>query len=165
MKVYGPYIRKKDGRKHVVIYDPTATPKRTTVSYPKYLMEQHLGRKLTDDETVDHIDEDYTNDAISNLRIIPRADNAKRSSPKMILVDGQCAMCGVTFTLTRAQMKLERQGRKCAGPFCSRQCRGRYGKSVQMGGQVLDRADIAIEYEKESGVDLSEAQKKQFGLI
>ena len=94
MKVYGPYIRKKDGRKHVVIYDPTATPKRTTVSYPKYLMEQHLGRKLTDDETVDHIDEDYTNDAISNLRIIPRADNAKRSAPKMILVDGQCAMCG-----------------------------------------------------------------------
>ena len=164
MKVYGPYIRKKDSRKHVVIYDPTATPKRTTVSYPKYLMEQHLGRKLTDDETVDHIDEDYTNDAISNLRIIPRADNAKRSAPKMILVDGQCAMCGVTFTLTRAQMKLERQGRKCAGPFCGKVCQGKYSRSVQLSDQVLGRADITIEYEKESGGELSEKQKKQFRL-
>lgn len=164
MKVYGPYIRKKDGRKHVVIYDPTATPQRTTVSYPKYLMEQHLGRKLTDDETVDHIDEDYTNDDISNLRIITRVDNSKRSAPKMIQVDGQCALCGVTFTLSKYQMKLERQGKNCAGPFCGKVCQGKYSRSVQLGGQVLGRADITIEYEKESGGELSEKQKKQFGL-
>ena len=146
----------------MIIYDP-ATKKRKTVSYPKYLMEQHLGRELTDDETVDHIDEDHTNDDISNLRILTRAKNAARSAPKMVIVNGTCAWCGVTFTLTREQMTAQRRNND-AGPFCSKSCIGKYGKTVQLGGDVLDRADITIEYEKDSGVELSEAQKRQYGI-
>lgn len=138
--------------------------KKTTVSYPKFLMEQHLGRKLLPNETVDHIDEDYTNDDIGNLRVITRAENASRSAAKMKLVDGTCQWCGVTFTLTKGQMKLERQGKKCAGPFCSRSCGGKYSKSVQMGGPALGRAAITIEYEKDSGIELSEAQKRCRGM-
>lgn len=49
--IYGPYAR-SDGRKHMILIDENGF--RTTISYPKYLMEQYLGRKLADDETVDH---------------------------------------------------------------------------------------------------------------
>ena len=52
-KVYGPY-RKSDGRQIVIIKDINGT---RTVSFPKYIMEEHLGRELhPDKETVDHID-------------------------------------------------------------------------------------------------------------
>jgi hypothetical protein len=36
MKIYGPYTG-KDGRQRIVLYE---NGKRTTVSYPKYLLEQ-----------------------------------------------------------------------------------------------------------------------------
>ena len=49
LKVYGPYTR-KDGRKHVVIVNNNGT--KTTKSYPRYLMEQHLGRSLEPSEIV-----------------------------------------------------------------------------------------------------------------
>ena len=38
-------------------------------------MENHLGRLLEDWETVDHIDNDETNDEISNLQILSLQDN------------------------------------------------------------------------------------------
>ena len=66
MKVYGPYTR-KDGRQHVVLYE-SGVPK--TVSYPKFLLEQKLGRSLNADETCDHIDNDYTNNDVSNLQVL-----------------------------------------------------------------------------------------------
>ena len=53
MKVYGPY-EMKSGRLYVTIrYDDG---RQRTVSYPKFLVEQELGRELGPDETVDHID-------------------------------------------------------------------------------------------------------------
>jgi hypothetical protein len=54
-KVHGPYTRQQDGRQHVVVVFVDLSKK--TISYPKYLMEQKLGRELDPDlETIDHID-------------------------------------------------------------------------------------------------------------
>jgi hypothetical protein len=50
-KVYGPYKR-DDGRYHVVVV--FVDNKKKIISYPKYQMEQKLGRELDPDlETVD----------------------------------------------------------------------------------------------------------------
>lgn len=76
-KVFGPYVR-KDNRK-IVILQSLEDSKLKTVSYPKFLMEQHLGRYLTKDETVDHINADFTDDRIENLQILSRAKNAAKS--------------------------------------------------------------------------------------
>lgn len=73
MKMYGPYLR-KDGRKHVVIIHDNGISQ--TRSYPRLLLEQKLGRPLQDDETVDHIDGDFTNDSPENLRVLSRSENA-----------------------------------------------------------------------------------------
>lgn len=43
----------------------------------RIIMEEHLGRPLTSDEIVHHIDHDKTNNDISNLQIVTRAEHAR----------------------------------------------------------------------------------------
>lgn len=129
--VYGPYTR-KDGRKHIVLYWPSEN-RRQTVSYPKWLIEQHLGRFLLPDETVDHINRDFTDDRLENLQILKRADHAKLDAIRRKPVDAVCAWCNRSFTILNG---LNHRGRGKAGPFCSRKCSGEYGTSVQNGRTI-----------------------------
>ncbi len=106
-----------------------------TVSYPKYLMEVHVGRLLEEDEIVHHIDRDFTNDDINNLEIKPRKDHAREHAikyPETIEID--CLYCSLAITLTRKQQRQLASNTKnegTAGPFCSPKCSGKYGTKVQ----------------------------------
>lgn len=71
-KIYGPY-KWKDSRERLAIVYPDG--KHSSVSYPKYLMEQHLGRYLLPEETVDHIDKDFSNHNFDNMRVINRSEH------------------------------------------------------------------------------------------
>lgn len=127
LRVTGPYLR-PDGRKHVVV--TFADGRKSTISYPKYLMEIHLGRKLLTSETVDHIDRDYTNDNFNNLRVIVRSEHARQDALRVKKVDIVCALCGIIFSRSANSVSHASKQRK-AGPFCSRQCAGKYGTSIQ----------------------------------
>ena len=123
MVVYGPYLR-KDNRKHVILIHEDG--RRQTVSYPKYLLQNHIGRDLVGDETVDHIDDDFTNNDIDNLQILTRADNSKKHSDQhpAEVYDLECINCGKMFTrLARIERRL-RDVWKLNGPFCSQSCVG-----------------------------------------
>ena len=145
-KVYGPYVR-KDGRQHVIlVYEghTKKSPNRRTVSYPKYLMEIHLGRELDPHlETVDHIDEDFTNNALGNLRILERSEHSKQDVKRNVLLTCTCVECGAIFQRNpRSTNNSARRQR--AGPFCSRSCSGRYGARVQGGGATLDPQSAVV---------------------
>ena len=137
MRVYGPYDR-RDGRQHVVVvYDDGS---RRTVSYPKYIMEAHLGRVLDpNNETVDHIDRDVTNNRIDNLRIISRKDHAALDALRVKDIEQICCDCGASFK-RRASWASNNAKQGKSGPFCSRQCAGRYGAQVQNGRDKLGTA-------------------------
>lgn len=122
LKIYGPYLR-KDGRKHIIMQDSEIGLKKT-VSYPRYLMEQHLGRKLEDWETVDHIDGDFTNDDFSNLQILSLADNIRKSAPKRKTYTFVCPCCGKKATKFLNQVEHNWKNGK-SGPFCSKSCAGK----------------------------------------
>ena len=140
-KIYGPYVR-KDGRKHVCIVFNDGS--RKTVSYPKYLIEKHLNRYLIGDETVDHIDRDFTNDDISNLRVIDRIQHAKDDALRVTTtVEATCVWCKSYMGLINHR---SRSKNIKSGPFCSRKCSGEYGASVQNGGNKLDKAVYKKEY-------------------
>ena len=130
MKVYGPYTR-KDGRQHVVLYKDGV---RKTVSYPKYLLEQKIGRLLLPSETCDHIDNDHTNNCLDNLQVLTRSNNARK---QMTLKPAEvktfiCPVCNTSFTkrlsIVRGNL---RKGR--SGPYCSRSCAGKGGHPSNKG--------------------------------
>ena len=131
MKVYGPYTR-KDGRQHVILYEYGKIQK--TVSYGKYLLEQHLGRKLLPDETCDHIDGDFTNNDLSNLQVLTRRENILKYFKEHPAEIGHyvCPLCGTHFTKEVHEVRANRKQGK-VGPFCSKSCAGRYGTMVQNG--------------------------------
>jgi hypothetical protein len=134
-KIYGHYVR-KDGRKHVCVIFSDGS--RKTVSYPKYLLEVHLNRYLNDDETVDHIDRDFNNNDIYNLRIIDRRQHAIDDAKRVdYMIEATCVWCntymGKINHLNRSKNRTK------AGPFCSKECIGQYGSSVQNGGKKLEK--------------------------
>jgi len=130
MKVYGPYTR-KDGRQHVILYKDGM---RTTVSYPKYLIEQKLGRPLSSCETCDHIDGDYTNNCLNNLQVLTRADNIRKDRALRPAEIGTftCSVCNCSFTKRMRQVRANLKQNK-SGPYCSRSCAGKGGHPSNKG--------------------------------
>ena len=127
MKVYGPYLR-QDGRKHVILINPE-TGERKTQSYPRYLMEAHLGRELLPDEEVDHIDNDYSNNSLDNLQLLNKVDNCRkemlRPHRKAKWYNFVCPVCLKDATIPLSQYKSNQLKKGKSGPYCSRHCAGK----------------------------------------
>jgi hypothetical protein len=132
-KVFGPYDVGKVGRKIVIVIDDDGN--RRTVSYPKYLMEQHLGRKLDPDQcTIDHWDSNVLNNDLSNLRIVPRDQHSANDTRRVRLLDLECANCGEGFQRSpRLVRDKSKKGKVSA--FCSKSCAGKYSRDVQLGNR------------------------------
>lgn len=137
-KIYGPYKR-KDGRMHIVLKNNISTK---TISYPKYLMEIKLNRYLNSNETVDHIDRDFTNNSYDNLRVIDRSLHIKEDVKRNKDIKVKCAFCGKEFIVKGSTINYRnRIDRYQSGYFCSKQCSGLYGKQVQETGIRLPRKE------------------------
>ena len=124
MKVYGPYKR-KDGREHVIHYDGVT---RRTQSYPRYLMEQYLGRELEDWEQVDHINDDPTDNRLENLQILSGPDNVRKSVKGEEIGTFICPTCLNEFELVMRQYRANQLKQGKSGPFCSKSCAGHVGQ-------------------------------------
>lgn len=68
----------KDGRIRCVLVYNDGT--KRTISYPKLLMENYLGRSLLPEEQVHHIDENPLNNDLSNLMIVLRGEHQRQHS-------------------------------------------------------------------------------------
>lgn len=128
MKVFGPYVR-EDGRKHVILCEDG---QRTTQSYPRFLIEQFLGRKLSSLEEVDHIDGDFTNDSIENLRLLSKSENI-RASKRTLFLDFSCLICGREFSIPERVYKHNQIVKGKSGPYCSKICAGVGSKLRRLG--------------------------------
>ena len=94
-------VTKKENRKMVCLVN--SNKDRTTIALARYKMAVKLGRLLTDDEQVDHIDNDKTNDDIENLQLLtPEENRAKYQKTQPHNVHGtssmyrkgcRCALC------------------------------------------------------------------------
>jgi hypothetical protein len=121
-KVYGPYGKR---RKMVALVSPEH---RTTMGYARYLMSLQFGRELTADEEVDHIDDDCTNDDISNLQVLTSAQNKEKQDRlrhAKSLVTLICPECGDEFTRTRRNTNLRSKGSPNPS-CCSHSCAAKY---------------------------------------
>ena len=156
-KVWGPYTR-KDNRKIVIVVDRKG--KRRTVSYPKWIMEIHLGRKLDPDkETVDHWDSDFDNNDLSNLKLVPRHEHSANDTRRVKMVKFNYAWCDKEFERSPRLIR-DKAKKKKSGPFCSRSCAGKYSRMIQL--KLIDKFDsqqaIDSEYYKRKYVTASHAE-------
>lgn len=123
-KIRGPYKR-PDGRYHLYLDKGV---ERITISYPKFLIELSLGRRLTKDEIAHHKDGDVSNNSLDNLMLLTRQQHGilhRRKEGQVVC----CTECGREFYLTAAKLSQrkaeQRRGKAKRGPFCSFSCRGK----------------------------------------
>lgn len=152
-KVFGPYKR-ENGRQLVIVVDKDGN--RRTVSYPKWLMELQLGRKLDPDETVDHWDTNIDNNNLDNLRIVPRDQHSSDDTRRVKMVKFHCAWCQNEFERSPRLVR-DKSRKNKAGPFCSRPCAGKYSRMLQL--KLIDKLDpqpmVDSEYYKKKYVTAS----------
>ncbi len=76
--VYGPYPALEKDRSIIVFtfWDGS----KTSMSYARWKMIQHLQRNLLKEEHVDHINDDCTDDRVENLQILSQLENNRKSN-------------------------------------------------------------------------------------
>ncbi len=128
-RMYGPYKR-KDGRYHVCLVFESG--RRQTVSYPKFLVEQAIGRVLYETEEVHHINRDFSDNRLVNLEIISKCEHAKLHVLRLIGEDFMCPVCKSEFRLEGLSYSRLIQERKRnpnrTGPYCSKPCAGKHSE-------------------------------------
>lgn len=126
----------KDGR--IRMYNPTS---QKVTSYPRFVLEQKIGRSLLPQEQVHHIDGNPLNNEIDNLEIMLLGEHQSQHSRKYFDRNMICPECGEEFLWTAKQQKyfyssLSRKVPRCPNgikqPFCSKQCCGRYSRREQL---------------------------------
>ena len=129
-----------EARRCVTLKDSHGATTGTT--YARYLMAVKLGRFLTDQEEVDHIDNNKTNDDPNNLQILtPEQNREKREKHYLNNVqqkfDLECPNCGKSFTLTEREMggritQIQKNG-YTGLIYCSRSCSSIFNKILKPG--------------------------------
>ena len=112
---FGYLVTNKENRRTVILFNNKKD--RSSVSYARYLMACNLQRYLAVDEHVDHIDNNKTNDILSNLQILTLQENNKKASKGKTYYTFICPVCLKEFKLEARQSHKKQ-------PCCSRKCGG-----------------------------------------
>ena len=123
---------------------------KKVTSYPRMIMEEHIGRPLESNEQIHHIDGDVTNNDISNLQILKLGEHQKLHSQKYFDKEMVCPWCGTTFIWTAksqsdfyGNLNSRRRYRTIVGrPFCSKHCAGCYIRNEQLKGSYSKQAAV-----------------------
>lgn len=127
LKVLGPYTR-KDGRSHVVV--KLHNGNYCTISYPKFLVEAKLGRKLRPGEEVHHLDGNFRNNQLSNLEVVNCSNHAAFHACKPAKwIKFQCPTCAKIVQKDYHNIK-HNWKKGTSGPFCSRKCAGKFPRFI-----------------------------------
>lgn len=127
-KVYGPYLNFDGSRYQVNMHGKS---KKTTVQYARLKIEVKLGRKLSILEEVDHVNRKPRDDRYDNLQLLRRGVHRSLDALRLKPIKVKCAWCKSNFELRKDQRTTKAMRGTKGGPFCSKQCSGSYGASVQ----------------------------------
>lgn len=109
------------GRRYVKLVKPG-----TDIQYTMYLatalMAVHLNRVLQEDETVDHVNRNKTDDRIENLRILPRTSHSADDAVRVEITPVNCPVCNRVFRMTGKQLAYNKASKSpvCCTPKCTK---------------------------------------------
>lgn len=95
-----------------------------TTLYSRYLMQTHLGRRLERHETVDHVNEDKSDDRVENFQLLTIGENIAKSTQlrrPTRWYEFECPICKAVVRKPLRQVEHNRKQCK-TGPYCSRKC-------------------------------------------
>ena len=96
-------------------YRQVMTPDGRHMLEHRWVMEQHLGRRLERWEQVHHINHDRLDNRVENLEVVTSGEHGLRHTWKPVTT--VCAICGVEFT----PHKTKRGRNKTCGQRCGAQ--------------------------------------------
>lgn len=132
---------REKGRRNVTLVNRD-TKERSSTSYARYLMSVHLKRMLNEDEHVDHINEDKTDDRIENYQILTLEQNNLKSAQSCTYLKADCPACGKTF-FRRKNCLSKSQLDKLTPLSCSKEC-GYKTMNMKNVSQKLDEVSIHV---------------------
>lgn len=132
-----PYFNKTKGRNYVTLRRSITNPhyvtgelNQTGMTLARYKMSVALGRRLNNNEHVDHIDNNKTNDDISNLQILDPIQNQQKyyqhfRDDVQQVVELTCANCHKKFSRIEWRHNVSLK-KNAENTFCSLSCRSQY---------------------------------------
>lgn len=126
-RMSGPYEWTQGNSTRRSLMFELANGRKTSMPFARWMMTQHLGRKLSKSEHVDHIDEDPLNDDIGNLQLLTPRENARKHARLKKPTEWayfQCPICGKP-SKKKARFVRHNRNMKKSGPFCGRGCAGK----------------------------------------
>jgi hypothetical protein len=111
----------------------------------RHLMEQHIGRALTQAEHVHHVNGDRYDNRIENLQLIDGKEHLAEHGEERLIHSREktCEVCGSKFTPKPAKRKRQRT---CGTPQCANKLRSmteRQTKSKPPLASALVKANLA----------------------
>lgn len=115
-------IIKKGDYLYAIVRDHPNKTKNNYVLHHRIVMENHLGRLLTQDEIVHHIDGNKHNNEITNLQLMTNIEHTKHHVIKgRSYVECICHNCKKIFLKEKRFLHSTNKY-----IFCSRSCNGKY---------------------------------------
>ena len=96
-------------------------------------MALKIGRLLTAEEQVDHIDNDKSNNDINNLQILTPSENARKDKTKP-LIEMTCPNCQQVFRRKRHRFRETWNSVIVIPTCCSRSCSAKYQHKISNKG-------------------------------
>jgi len=132
----------------------------------RIIMENHLGRLLTPDEIIHHINENKKDNRIENLQITTQTEHAHNHGTErgQLYVELICPECGIHFDIPKRQSFLQKGSEYTC---CSRSCRGKFSTYIQYHGKTHEMelaisVNLVREYRKfPNSTDNTEQTAKQ----
>lgn len=111
---------KKGAYMYALVPDHPHATKNGYVLLHRVVVENHLGRVLSDDEVVHHKDRNKFNNNIENLEVLTNSEHAKLHAKKgRTCIELVCPECGRIFYKEKREIKKDQKQ-----IFCSRKCNG-----------------------------------------
>lgn len=99
---------------------PLATGNSGRVYYHRHIASMHLGRWITTNEVVHHIDDNKLNNDIENIEILTQSEHASRHF--RVLEDRTCPICNRVYRPANSKQI-----------YCSKECHtNTYGKDISL---------------------------------
>ena len=128
MKRYGPYTMKSGHILWTVVHE---NGKRESVLEHREIVEANLGRRLSKDEVVHHINGIPNDNRLENLEIKSPSNHAKHHARQPEYTKIICAYCGKASKKLSRQLR-HNQGHGKYGPFCNKSCSGSWSRGEQI---------------------------------